>query len=276
MTFNISKRIGFTFVEALLALSLSIVLMTATFTALHQYAFLEQRSSNQVQEAQIALAVMRDLENDLQRIASEFLEQRAAMGSKSADQATFESTIIAPYLDQNRVSQFGEKLIQLDSIDQQPVVFSGTESQLVLTAVGGNPRFQGYREVRLSETDLPLETIVWCVGFGKPIHAMLRNRNGQLHQSVLRETSGHTGLLRLVKPVVNNSSPSTLDVIEVISSVHQLRFRYFDGLLWHKQWNVLRSKRLPNAIEVQLSFADSPDQYRWVIPIAAHQSELPS
>lgn len=265
------SRGGFTLVEALLALSLSIVLMSATFSALHQYARLENRGTKQVSEARVALAVMRDLECDVQRIAAELIDRPAQAQGRVADandQLVVDSfSTMASQFDQLNDSAFGEKHLQFESLDQQPIVFFGTETQLAITATGQNSRFQTRNAGQRNELS-PKETIAWCIGNGKRLQLALQRERGNEVITEIPETVGRLGLLRLTCKDGKQGTGISCDVQEIAPKVNQLHFRYFDNSQWHDQWNSELAKALPDAIEVEFSVDDSPDRYRWVITVS--------
>lgn len=240
------RRSGFTLIEALLALSLGLVLMAGTFTAIYQYAILEDRGRRQVQTAQVIQALVRDMEADLQRITNGFLDDREL--SPSSKNQMVDSSI-------------GERLLDVTSVDQQPMVFYGTSDHLVMTVSGTNARFETGDRGALTQ-------VLWCVGNGSPQRTALRSRAGLARQTTV-ETDGRTGLLRFEIPFTDEAATR---VTTVLQERCEVRFRYFDGNQWVKRWNSAASRQLPLAIQVRFRRDRRPDDAKWVLPVSLNRT----
>ena len=253
---------GFTLVEVLLAISLSAVLIGAAFTALQQTITLQRRGNEQIQAAQVALGLMRDLENDLQRIAGNQLDVPPTRPLASRAERGIGST-----RQLYRVGElaFGERFTNIDSIDESPMVLFGTANQLVLTLDAENSRFGNSNPIGPAIT--PLRTIVWCIGEGKPIRAALTSSKGLAREKIVGETAAYHGLIRISLPAGVLQREQLATVTQLDTEVAKLGFRYFDGLLWSETWNSASQKSLPQAIEVRCSTDGSGDDFRWLFPV---------
>ena len=261
-----TNRAGFTLIEALLALALSGVLLTATFTALDHYYVHERRGSEQIQDSQVALGLMRDLQGDVQRIAGHRQRVQPPSGSRA--------TSFLKQLDQVQLAEFGERFLRQDEKNDRLVRFYGTSSSLVMALEAGNPRFENESSeaVNLGNVANPsvsrLEIVVWCNADETPVGIPLTAISADVRKAVVRESQGHQGLIRI--GIRHQQGKSSVGIVPVDDEVHELRLRYFDGKDWNTDWELEQQGRLPIAIELRFSFRDSVDDYRWVIELKRH------
>jgi prepilin-type N-terminal cleavage/methylation domain-containing protein len=253
-------RRGYTLIEALLALSLSAILLAATFDALHQYYVLESHAAGRIKDAQIALGLMRDFEGDVLRVTS--WENEAVSTERDLS-----GIIPTELLDRAQQLRFRELLLQIESQNETPITLHGTNRTLVLTVAGVNARFA--ESDALGTQDGSLRQIVWGLGDGRPLQATLVQLREQPRTLTLGGASGQRGLLRIVVPFAGQAQVDQASVVTVLREADRLQFRYSDGRGWYDEWSTTSRKSLPQAIEVKVAMAGAADELRWVVALAA-------
>lgn len=253
-----NHRRGYTLIEVLLALTLSVMLMSAVYGALHHHYVLKTRGTEQVKFAQAALGLMHDFAGDVERVRSLDAESDE---TNSSDRRGVEERLLSNLSS----AAIGERLLEIENDAESPILLHGTSRQIVLTATGRNDRFQTLPSAEGANGNA--EQIVWAIGRDKPLRAAISEYAGETRVQTIAASAGRLGLLRVAIPTTGRSRAERGLATEVLSQVKELRFRYFDGSRWLENWSTAETKNLPRAIEVVFWISGSDESHRVVLAL---------
>jgi type II secretory pathway pseudopilin PulG len=255
---------GFTLLEVLTALGLSVLLATAIYGAIAIYLRVSAGDQGELERSRLVRALLRQMTLDLQSVvfrAEEETETSAeisgessataasgsgASGSSNSTSGETQTIEIASVADTVQSTSLGligdgEKLTVHVSRPAR-----GMNYQPVLSAGGAN--------VRTSD----LQSITYFLA--NPSAGGLEGAVGQRATSGQPTASGPQGLARLVGDRmaieyadIERDVETLAQAAEIIApEVVSLQFRYFDGLTWLAEWDSVSAQRLPNAVEITL------------------------
>ncbi len=235
------RRAAMTLLELLLALALCGLLMTATGASLHLMMQLRSRSQTQISESQTIRALLDQMARDLRSV------RRISEIDNAADNAV-------PRLEQTL--DLRKSLLNLHSSPVVPVELIGTSTWLSLHTDHSDSSFHAVSTVSgqgVSQSEALQHTdglhVVWWNGDSRMIpYASDGFRILEARVQGLREYSGPA---RVSFPVTQNGDRSTLSA-EPLTSGADIRFRYFDGVVWRESWDSMELRCLPRAIECRV------------------------
>ncbi len=270
---------GFTLLELLIALSLSLLLLAAVYGALNLYWRLQSVGQADVEQAQLQRAIIRQIELDVGSVI--FYEPEEEEASATEDESMS--------LDEESTAGSGSSSDSMETSD------SGTDSE-ESTAVEAEDAASAY-----------VSTSMGIVGDSQTLVLHISRPTRDLSYAALSSidsvgsrvsdtrsvsyflaASGGTGLAGAVQPApefdaVNNSvfaAESGLARLEgdrmaiefadlaldtetlgaaaqiIAPEVVSLEFQYFDGAAWQTSWDSTAYGQLPQAIEVSLGIVD--------------------
>jgi len=258
---------GFTLIEVLVALSLSLVLISAIYSAISLHWRFEEAGRERIERAQISLAVLRLLTEDIGSVAfvppSGTAEEDADAdatavantGASASGKTTVASTSATPPTTgtsdtasttvevQTSLGIVGTaESLQLDVShpareDFVPEVTSGPQPATTLPAMSDNVRVTWGM---VTPSTAPAGTNGLRSLTANP--ALARRMADRLRQAV--ETDEDQGS---DPPPLNESSILAKEIVT-------LAFRYYDGYVWSNEWDSVKQERLPRAIEVTIGF----------------------
>lgn len=255
---------GFTLLEVLTALGLSVLLATAIYGAVAIYLRVSSGDQGELERSRLVRALLRQMTLDLQSVVFRAEEQTestsesssesssasssssgssGASGSTSGETQTIEIASVEETVQSTSLGLIGDAQ-KLTVHVSRPA--RGMNYQPVLSAGGAN--------VRTSD----LQSITYFLA--NPSAGGLEGAVGQRAASGQPTASGPQGLARLVGDRmaieyadIERDVETLAQAAEIIApEVISLQFRYFDGLSWLAEWDSVSAQRLPNAVEITL------------------------
>lgn len=255
---------GFTLLEVLTALGLSVLLATAIYGAVAIYLRVSSGDQGELERSRLVRALLRQMTLDLQSVVFRAEEQTestsesssesssasssssgssGASGSTSGETQTIEIASVEETVQSTSLGLIGDAQ-KLTVHVSRPA--RGMNYQPVLSAGGVN--------VRTSD----LQSITYFLA--NPSAGGLEGAVGQRAASGQPTASGPQGLARLVGDRmaieyadIERDVETLAQAAEIIApEVISLQFRYFDGLSWLAEWDSVSAQRLPNAVEITL------------------------
>lgn len=244
---------GFTLVEILLSLTLLTLLLGALYGAFDIYGRLSTAGRDDVRQAQLARAILRSMQSDLQSVVFCPAESSAASGGgeseSAADTESSESGDAA-----ETSAESGETDGQSAESSARLGLTGDSETLMLYVNRPGGTRgvTAGEPEIRSVSWFLAVPNVGGIQGAVGNLAA-----GGGVHSS---RASGVMGLARL------EGDRFTLDAYDaesdleslatfaqiVADEVNYLQFAYFDGTEWTDTWDSSASEGLPRAVEIQI------------------------
>ncbi len=283
----ITPRRGFTLLEVLLTLAMSVVLMMLISSAIKFYADDLNVRNMEVREVQVAAAVLQMIEDDM----------RATLHGEPIDTAALATMLTSAAGDAasggggGGGGATGGEDLSSAGIESETMETETTESADLATGAAvlqspgliGNqfqvqidvsrlPRLEEYMMLMDGTTsdvdDIPsdIKTVTYFVQNAGMIGGVTDVLT-QMNEQTAGATSGVGGLVRrsldrfATANAVNNGGLATLNMTGdlLAPEVVGIEFSYWDGLIWQLQWNSDEMGELPLAIQIQLSVVDSPE-----------------
>lgn len=284
----LTPRRGFTLLEVLLTLAMSVVLMMLIGSAIKFYADDLNVRNMEVREVQVAAAVLQMIEDDM----------RATLHGEPIDTAALATMLTSAAGDAasgggggGGGGATGGEDLSSAGIESETMETETTESADLATGAAvlqspgliGNqfqvqidvsrlPRLEEYMMLMDGTTsdvdDIPsdIKTVTYFVQNAGMIGGVADVLT-QMNEQTAGATSGVGGLVRrsldrfATANAVNNGGLATLNMTGdlLASEVVGIEFSYWDGLIWQLQWNSDEMGELPLAIQIQLSVVDSPE-----------------
>lgn len=245
-------RTGYTLIELLLALGLSVVVITAIAMAIQIYLIALTKQQAIVEQKQIARALLQMIENDL----------RAGIQYKANDYSGLDNLLQTQLLmmsggapsDEDEESE-PEPLIVEEEVSFRPTLL-GSES-VIMIDISRLPRLDQYNPLIASD-----ESRVQSPSDVKSLAYFVSLTNGGVEPTVqFAETRAPGGLYRreidravaeFMGDTALLSSPDNYTKL-LANEVAQIGFRYFDGEEWQIEWDSAENGGFPVAIEVTLA-----------------------
>ena len=270
-----ANRTGFTLLEMLLSLGLSLTLLTILFTALDLHWRFSNQGQTEVERAQIARAVLNKMAIDIRSVTympEETTDSDTETGDGTED--TTSTTAVVAYSDP--ATAFAG-----DSLG----VF-GDNQTLILHIL---------KPVRQTMND-PDNANPYERSSVRSVSYFLAGADGELQQLVGDRLAGSTintdiqGLVRmsgdrftLVQADADGDTETMAAYAKLLAAeIVEVSFEYHDGFDWLTEWDSEVEQRVPNAIAITIGFKEpdyqpnainkeSPSamtkQYRLVVPI---------
>jgi prepilin-type N-terminal cleavage/methylation domain-containing protein len=251
-----ASRSAFTLFEVLVALALSTLLIAAAYAALELYWRLRTAGEDDVEQAQVARAVMQRIEADL--LATIFQSTSAGdttttvTSSSSESSSSEEDTTLVEVIDPADTNDGGNSGLIGDSTS---VVLSVSlpRSHATYAAVSEGP-------IGLPTSDLKSVTYLLA---GSGMSALAQAVADRFPDSYTG-SSAVVGLARIEGDRLLLSQADAVADVDTIASEAQmlareiklLQFEYTDGLQWYTSWDSKSYGSLPRAVRVTLSFQD--------------------
>ena len=239
------KRSGFTLLELLVSLALTVFLLGSIGTALsmfYRYRSLSQQNSVAAVQRR---GVLEDLAADLRRV----LRPTESPKKPSGGQSFLARSLMVDEADKSeQVLDFSRSLlIPDDAVARHPVSLVGERSWLAVLVRGRGERFGDY-----GTYGADLQHVIWWNG--RAFSAALATRNGQPQPVAIPAAQGLTGVIRGARNFFERGSGRSdfLQPVVVSAAVQSLLFRYYDGVRWYDRWNSELGMQLPRSIECRL------------------------
>jgi prepilin-type N-terminal cleavage/methylation domain-containing protein len=260
---------GFTLLEVLVALGMSVLLVTAIYSAISMYIRVSTDDATVVERSRVARALFRQMALDIQSVTFRVEEEstdETATESTSTDTTSTDTSSTSTETTESTTE--GESMtIEIDpaaAVQTASVGLIGDATKLTLH-ISRPARDMAYATlndglgVAARTSDLLSVTYFLASTNGSGLEGEVGQRYQQ--QSGLGlQTTGPQGLGRLagdrmaIEFADLESDTTTLaDAAQLIApEVVSLEFRYFDGLNWLTEWDSVSAQRLPNAVEITI------------------------
>lgn len=284
----IGSRGGYTLLELLLALALSIIVISTIATAIHVNLFSLTRAQARIERKQIARSVLAMIGNDI----------RAAVQFQAADYSGLENVLLSQQLvagitpvaeDEQSVTNGDVDNLAVpttlpDAADVSSPTATGEfstdaastdddetegwsvglvgDANYIWLDISRLPRIDQYHPlIRTAQDEVrtgsDIKQVVYYVGSVAP-------QNGAGSGSVNLE-GAQTGLIRdeidravaFYQGGLDPTSPTEFSQL-VAAEVVQIGFRYFDSQQWVTQWDSAESDTFPTAVEVSIVLDSNP------------------
>ena len=233
---------GYTLIELLLALGLSVAVIASITTAIQLYLISLTKQQASVERSQIARALLTMIERDL----------RSGIQYKPADYSGLDNLLKTQALAMGMPAP--EPVIDEEQVAFRPTLL-GTESVLMID-ISRLPRLDQYNPLIPSAEDE-----VQTPSDVKSLAYFFSASNGGVETEVdFADSTAPGGLYRreidrAVAEFMGEtslfSSPDKYSKL-LASEVAQISFRYFDGEEWKIEWDSAEAGGFPMAIEVQI------------------------
>ena len=263
-------RSGFTLLEILLALGLTVLLLGTICSAINLYAKYATAGRDETERLRLARALLQKMEIDIRSIvfrdpAWEGTDEESS-GEEEGDESAVEIIDTADAYTGNSVGLFGD-------------------SQTLVLHVSKPLRGLDYSSLLESE-DIPrqssdLQSVAYflAVSGASGLQGVIGNLADD--EKAVAAGSGTQGLARLEGDrLAMNLADQQADLGALAANtsvlakeVNFLQFRYFDGLEWFDVWDSTVAEELPQAVEIILGFRSAEDpetrthQYRLVVSL---------
>lgn len=247
-------RSGFTLIEMLIALSLSLVLISAIYSAVSLHWRYEQVGRERIDRAQVSLAVLRLLTEDIgsvmftppSDVSQE--EEETAAASTSLTTPTTSTTTTTPEEGATTTDSTQASLGIVGTADQLQLDISQPAREDFVPDKSNDP----------SGASLPATSdsvrVTW--GMITPTTALADDsgrRSLTINPALARQLADRLrGVVEVEEDANNDVALSDASILarEIVS----LQFRYYDGYSWVTEWDSVTQERLPRAIEVTIGF----------------------
>ena len=248
---------GFTLLEVLIALSLSLVLLSAIYSAVSLHWRYEEAGRERIDRAQVSLAVLRLLSEDVGSV----MFAPPSTTTQEEEEATAATTSTATSTASTSPSTTSTEASTATTTDstQASLGIVGTADQLQLDiSQPAREDFIPDESDTPSGTTLPATSdnvrVTW--GLVTPTSAPVDDsgrRSLTVNPALARQIVDR---LRGVVEVEENASQNVAlaDASILAREVVSLQFRYYDGYSWVEEWDSVVMERLPRAIEVTIGF----------------------
>jgi len=267
-----AKTPGFTLLEVILAIALSVFVMAALGTAIQFYLRQVDNSQTEIEQAQLARAILQRIERDLKsaiwKSAADFssVEQLATdtalSGSGDLQQAAADAGIDPSAMGDSLASNTED--IAMSSVLPTTIGLYGNamELQIDISRVPRideyDPQYTSFRSRQLSDIPSDIKTVTYFL-----LQPGVSNiGHGTVGDAAITETQ--FGLVRreldraVTQYAMNEGNIDSLDAsAEILApEVSMLAFRYFDGYEWTEEWDSEELGGLPMAIDVVIAIRD--------------------
>ena len=286
-------RPAFTLLELLLALALTVVVISTIATAIHVNLFSLTRAQSTVERKQVARSVMAMIGNDI-RAAVQFraadysglqevlLSQQLIAGvstidmeASAADEITADSISVeaieaaieaqseaSPSSEDGSESFTSEDVLDEEETDDWSVGLVG-DSNYIWLDISRLPRIDQYHPLIQTAQDAvttgsDIKQVVYYVA-----SASGRNNSNDIladESSANRQGLFRDEIDRAVAFYQGSFTPGTpKDYSQLVATeVVQVQFRYFDGTDWQDQWDSVENEGFPSAVEINILVDSNP------------------
>lgn len=284
-----TARSAYTLLELLLALALTVVVISTIATAIHVNLFSLTRAQNTIERKQVARSVMAMIGNDI-RAAVQFraadysgleevlLSQQMIAGiaptdlaSTSADEITADNltvdAIVSAVEEQSAAEPEPEGFTTSDDTSEEEVddwsVGLVGDANYIWLDISRLPRIDQYHPLIQTAQDSvttgsDIKQVVYYVastGGQSSSNDIFAEESGTNQQGLFRDE-----IDRAVAFYQGGFTPGTpKDYSQLIATeVVQVQFRYFDGTNWQSQWDSVENEGFPSAVEISIVVDSNP------------------
>lgn len=229
---------GFSLIEVLLAVALSVTLMALLGSAINMYLLRVDASRSEVQQAQLARGILRLMADDLRSAAVIYEQDTSSVADAAASQALFD----VDQADETPPADTGT----LDTAVERPYVgVSGDLQSIQVDVLRLRPAYT-------IATDGEMQTVM--MDYLSPGIAGVRYFLNEL--GLVRQQVGRDVAVQQQQQGLQQTWEQSQRI--VASEVVDLRFRYNDGVQTREYWDMQEQQGvLPVAVEVRIGLRPS-------------------
>lgn len=280
--FPSSARRGLSLFEVLVALSLSVAVLAAVYSAIDLYARVSVSGQDRIERSKLTRAVLRRMTIDAQSIVyrapdpsvsttgsgqaassgTSSSSSTSSGGSGSSTSATGASTGSASALNSRGLVGDSQMLMLHISQPSRESAFS-TATTNSSSSTSATPNGGSSSTTTFVEPDADMRSVTYFVA----------KRGGPGLSGLVAESNSSSGSSGAAGFTVVSGDRMTVDGYESTGQIDQLVelaevlapeirdvvFRYFDGSQWVDSWDSTVQLKLPTAIEVSLGFVEPED-----------------
>ncbi len=268
------SRCGFTLLELLLSLTLSVALMIAVSTSLFGYYRSRDAGERQVDIARTWLAVTQRFGDDLLQASRTWSE------SRDRNQPDGVATVIDEGTVRERVLDFGGEF------SLTPLVLFGDTQQLTL---GTMVPTASLAIPSIDKELLAQQVVVWSSIPRDALQIPYVKKAGLVaFRSLANSTSASEMSFLGIQPqndrgpvvhrdtLLLGASWRLIERVDYPLEIQAIQFRYYDGQRWSPSWNSQQSQRLPLAIEATFTRSSDMQTLRQVFQIPGADTSQPA
>ncbi|MFV0444464.1 MAG: type II secretion system protein GspJ [Planctomycetaceae bacterium] len=263
------NRRGFTLLEVMVALGMSVLLVTAIYSAISLYIRVSQADASVIERSRVARALFRQMTLDIQSVLFRVSEEESDESSETSVTSGTSTTADSTDGSSADASSTTETITAVDpesAVQSTSVGLIGDAVKLTLH-INRPARDLNYSIVTtgaaldVRTSDLQSVTYFLANASSSGLEGEVGQQAQQQSGAALGLTeSGPQGLARLAGDRMaidqadqENDLSSLAQASRVLApEVVSLSFRYFDGLNWQTEWDSVAAQRLPNAVEVRI------------------------
>lgn len=226
---------GFTLLEVVLALGLTVVLMAAIYGALNIYWRFSSAGREQMERAQLARTLLAKIAADIRSVV--YTEPPPAVDTPPDDPTNANSTTE----ENTQVQQMSDNALRTST------GIVGTANSLSIDLTRASKELM----IQLVPSATDQRAVTWFVGTptgtlgGPALTSAVAGLARQDGERLIISSAAATGSQNLLAAQTAVLAPE----------VKYLQFRYFDGLIWQIAWDSTVTGSLPQAIEITIGLS---------------------
>ena len=244
---------GFTLLEVLLAVALSLMLLVAVYGALNLYYKYSQVGQAEMERSQIARALLNRMAVDIRSVVFRRAEEEDASAGGESTSDDSEETITVEVIDPE------------ESYLTQSVGVFGDSETLVLHI--SRPRAAQLEIAETATSSSDLQSVSYFLVSEESEGALPQLVAQQASENSTIEDAETSGLARMEGDRLAMNLADEQGDLESMASqarilapeVDYLQFQYFDGAEWLDEWDSVAYEALPLAITITLGFRASEE-----------------
>lgn len=239
------NRRGFTLLEVVLALGLTVVLMAAIYGALNLYWRFSSAGREQMERAQLARTLLAKIAADIRSVvytepppANETATAGSTGGSSSSSNSGGNSSASSTSGETTQVASMSDNALRTST------GIVGTSFSLSIDLTRASKELM----IQLVPSATDQRAVTWFLGtptgtFGGPgLSSAVAGLARQDGERLVISSAAATGSQNLLAAQTAVLAPE----------VNYLQFRYFDGLIWLTSWDTTVTGYLPQAVEITI------------------------
>lgn len=269
---RMKKTNGFTLLEVLIAIALSLLLLSAIYAALNLSQKFSVAGQAATERSQIAREILRRIASDVRTVAKNHegsvsgrSQPTNAIRLTRANSATNRSTA------GTISSEIGQSPFEMSSPNIQDAVFIG-ERNSILVRIGSSSRHHvpaTQREVKggsINRAQPKLIAFVLSDGRSSSLPDQMRQALNPAEFNAVALAGKGLVRIELTLPPRNRNVPtseirfSSVQIDVLAEEVTNLQFRYFNGKTWLDRFDFNRESAIPRSVEIRIGVAHGQEQ----------------
>ena len=245
------SRSGFSLIEVLIALALTVLLLSAVYAAVGLHLRYQVAGRDQIARAQLMRALIHKVEFDLGGIAFQLEEEESTDDSDSTTSSATTSTSLTALSTESTPQPFG--LVGTSEI--MHLCVSKPIRELTYDSLYSGSAVTG----RTTE----LATVTWGIAPVNP--DLLIDPTEPAHDNKVSSRLDRRPLTGLGRRTLDfyafDAATDELDEVDLMApEITQVKFQYFDGVGWADSWDSRTAGALPRAVLVTFGFWQPPGE----------------